>query len=420
MLGRLVRQSFLRGRRRKALALVSVTLGVGVASGLFGLVTRLGDVVARDLRRFGANIVVSPDTREVPIRFGGVTLSAGSRRLDESDLTKIRGNFWKHNILAFAPYLYAVVREPRSSREFVLAGTWFHREVGGSDFATGVRETAPWWEIDGEWIQDEEGEGTILVGARLALALGVEVGGLLQVEREGRRGSFRISGLVLTGGDEEDRAFARLEEVQALLGEPGAVSQVMVSALTRPEPSHVKPKELMTAEERERFYCTPYPSNIARTIQERIPGSRAEPITARTRAEGDLLRKVEALSLGMGAMAIAGAVLGVIAAMAQAIGARRGEMALMQILGARRSQVLGQLALEGTILGLIGGVLGFILGATLAAAGAVLLGVPLGVPYSIFPLVLLVSTLVVLGGTLPHALRALRAWPVEILRTEGV
>lgn len=418
MLGRLVLQSFLRAKRKKAIAVASVTIGVGVASGLFGLVTHMGDLVAEDLRRYGANILVRPDSREIPIRFGGVTLSAGARRLRESDLPLVKKNFWKHNILTFAPYLYAAVRDPKTGREFVLTGTWFEREIEGA--TAGVREAAPWWDVRGEWIRDDGSDPSVLVGARLASALEIGIGDELQVDREGRRRSFRVSGIVHTGGDEEERAFTRLGEVQDLLGEPGAVSQVMVSALVTPEPKDVKPRHLMSQAEKERFDCTPYPKNVAQTIQERISGSRAEPIAAVTRVEGDLLRKVEALSVGMGAVAIIGAVLGVLAAMAQAIGARRGEMALMQVLGARRTQVLLQLTLEGSILGIVGGTLGFVLGVALMAGGAAVFGIPLGVPFAVLPLVLITSALVVLAGTLPHAIRALRAWPVGTLRAEGV
>ena len=142
MLGRLVLQSFLRAKRKKAIAVASVTIGVGVASGLFGLVTHMGDLVAEDLRRYGANILIRPDSREIPIRFGGVTLSAGARRLDESDLPLVKKNFWKHNILTFAPYLYAAVRDPKTGREFVLTGTWFEREIEGATAGSAPTPTA--------------------------------------------------------------------------------------------------------------------------------------------------------------------------------------------------------------------------------------------------------------------------------------
>ena len=420
MLGRLVWQSFFRAKRRKALALASVAIGVGVASGLIGLVTHMGDLVAQDLRRFGANIIVRPDTKEVPIRYGGVTLGAGSVRLRESDLPRIKRNFWESNILAFAPYLHASVREPSSGKSFVLTGTWFEKKEEESGFVTGVRKASPWWEVEGEWIRDDGNEDTVLLGARLAASLDKGVGDAIEVVREDTRAGFRIVGIVRTGGPEEDQAFTRIGEVQDLLGEPGAVSVVRVSALTRPRPADLKPVERMTLEERERFFCCPYPSNVAAVIEEMLPGSKAEPIAAVTRVEGDLLRKVEAVAAGMGAIAIVGAVLGVLAAMAHTVASRRAEMALMLVLGARPSHVYGQIAVEGAALGLVGGAIGFLLGLGIISIGAAVLGIPAGAPLAVLPLALVISVLVVLGGTLPPTYRVLRCWPIQTLRAEGI
>ena len=421
MLTRLVVQSLVRGRRRKALAVASVAIGVGAASGLFALVTHLGDIVQEDLRRYGANISVRPKTTEVPLRFGGVTLGAGSARLSESDLSGIRENFWKHNILSFTPYLHAAVRDRRTGRAFVLAGTWFERELGeeAEAIVAGVRSVSPWWKVEGEWIRDEGEEAEVILGSRLAAALGVGIGDDVGIERDGKAMSMDVVGIVRTGGPEEEQAFTRLGIVQDLIDEEGAVSEVVVSALTMPEPKDLEPFDRMTPEEQERFLCSPYPQNVAETIEQAVRGARAEPIAAVVRVEGDLLRKMESISIGMGIVAVVAAVLGVLASMSQSIGARRPEMALMQVLGARRSQVFWQLALEGAVIGLLGGGTGFLLGVGLALSGEALLGVPLGVPLAVLPLVLIVSVLVVCAGTIPHAARALRAWPVRVLRAEG-
>ena len=429
MLGRLVWQSFHRAKRRKALAVVSVAIGVGVASGLMGLTTHLGDLVAQDLRRYGANIVVLPEAAEVPVSLGGVTLGAGAGRLRESDLVGVKKNFWEHNILAFAPYLYTVVRDKGAGREFVLAGTWFEKRLEPFDDPQGVRVVEPWWKVDGEWLADdgatapggEGGDATpgLLLGGRLAEALGRGVGDTIEVAREDRRRSFRVTGLVRTGGPEEERAFARLDDVQALLDEPEAVSQVMVSALLRPVPRDLKDPEKMTPEEYEAFFCCPYSFNVAAEIEATVPGSDARALEDVTTAEGDLLLKMETLSYGMGAVAVVGAALGVLASMAQSIGARRGEMALMQVLGARRSQIVGQLSIEAAVIGVIGGACGFGVGVALMAAGSAILGFPMGVPVVILPMVMILSVAVVLAGTMPPAIQAIRGWPVAVLKLEA-
>ena len=46
---------------------------------------------------------------------------------------------------------------------------------------------------------------------------------------------FTVRGILSTGGDEEDRAFVRLEVLQRLVNRPGQVDAVQVGALTKPE-----------------------------------------------------------------------------------------------------------------------------------------------------------------------------------------
>ena len=59
---RLVYESFRRQRRRKLLAGIAITLGVAVATAMIAVAADIGDKINRELRTFGANIVVYPDT----------------------------------------------------------------------------------------------------------------------------------------------------------------------------------------------------------------------------------------------------------------------------------------------------------------------------------------------------------------------
>jgi len=50
MFGRLVYESFRRQKRRKLLAGVAITLGVGVATAMLAVATDIGDKISRELR----------------------------------------------------------------------------------------------------------------------------------------------------------------------------------------------------------------------------------------------------------------------------------------------------------------------------------------------------------------------------------
>src|ERR1700756_3008464 len=107
MFVRLVYESFRRQKRRKVLAGIAVTLGVCVATAMIAVATDIGDKINRELRRIGANLIVTPQEDTLDVEIGGVNLKPPSdgAYLDETDLPKIKGTFWHNNIVGFAPEL---------------------------------------------------------------------------------------------------------------------------------------------------------------------------------------------------------------------------------------------------------------------------------------------------------------------------
>src|ERR1700721_2790713 len=109
MFSRIVYESFRRQARRKLLAGVAVALGVAVATAMIAVATDIGDKINRELRSYGANLVVTPQEDTLDIEVGGINLKPPSDGtfLNEADLPKIRGTFWKKNIVGFGPSLPA-------------------------------------------------------------------------------------------------------------------------------------------------------------------------------------------------------------------------------------------------------------------------------------------------------------------------
>src|SRR5512137_2526598 len=107
MFPRIVYESFRRQARRKLLAGIAITLGVGVATAMIAVATDIGDKISRELRTYGANLIVTPQEDALDVEIGGVNLKPPSdgAYLDEADLPKIKGMFWRHNIVGFAPML---------------------------------------------------------------------------------------------------------------------------------------------------------------------------------------------------------------------------------------------------------------------------------------------------------------------------
>src|SRR5579863_512051 len=161
MFVRIVYESFRRQARRKLLAGIAITLGVAVATAMIAVATDIGDKINRELRSYGANLMVTPQEDTLDVEVGGVNLKPPSDGafLDEADLPKIRGTFWHNNITGFAPMLPVGVSIDTGGKQqdATLLGTYFAKRVayGKEEFTTGVRSTHPWWKVSGAWPSDD-------------------------------------------------------------------------------------------------------------------------------------------------------------------------------------------------------------------------------------------------------------------------
>src|SRR5450432_4263657 len=157
MFPRIVYESFRRQARRKLLAGIAITLGVAVATAMIAVATDIGDKINRELRTYGANLVVTPQEDTLNLEIGGVDLRPPSdgTYLDEADLPRIRGTFWHHNIVGFSPML-PVTATVANVANVSVVGTYFSKQLtfGKEDFTTGVRITHPWWKVQGAWPDD--------------------------------------------------------------------------------------------------------------------------------------------------------------------------------------------------------------------------------------------------------------------------
>jgi putative ABC transport system permease protein len=418
MFVRLVYESFRRQKRRKLLAGVAITLGVGVATAMIAVATDIGDKISRELRTYGANLVVTPQEDTLNLEIGGVDLrppSDGSY-LDEADLPKIRGTFWHHNIVGFSPML-PVTATVAQLPNVNIEGTYFAKQLtfGKDDFTTGVRITHPWWKVQGAWPDDQSGD--VLLGERLAGNLQRKAGDEVEIDRH----PHKVSGILSTGAAEDNEVVAPLAVAQQILGKPGAVRRIYVSAMTKPEDALARrdPKT-MTPEMYDRWYCSPYVQSIAFQLQEVIPHSHAEQIRQVAQNEGTVLSRIQGLMLLITLAALFASALAVSAAMATAIYERRGEVGLMKALGAGNFAVAALFFTEATLLALIGGVIGFAGGALLAGQiGHSIFNSQITIQPVLFPFVLGIAVIVTFAGSAAAIRRAVKFDPVYALKGEA-
>jgi putative ABC transport system permease protein len=385
---------------------------------MIGVATDIGDKINRELRTIGANILVTPQEDTLDVEIGGVNLKPQSDGafLNEADLPKIKGTFWHNNITGFSPMLPVSVTLQREGQaeNLTLLGTYFSKKVsfGKEEFNTGVRTTHPWWKVSGAWPDDSSRD--VLIGERLAANLSAKPGE--DITLSGRQ--LHVSGILSTGGSEDDQVIAPIALAQDILGKPGAVRRIYVSALTKPEDALARrdPKS-MSGPIYDRWYCSPYPQSIAFQLQEAIPHSHAEQIRQVAQNEGAVLTRIEGLIFLITLAALFASALAVSAAMATAIFERRAEVGLMKALGAGKVAVASIFFAEAALLALIGGLVGFAAGALLAhQIGRSIFNSDIAIPPVLLPVILGIAVIVTFAGSAAAIRNAVRLDPVFALR----
>jgi putative ABC transport system permease protein len=231
---------------------------------------------------------------------------------------------------------------------------------------------------------------------------------------------LRVSGILSTGGAEDDEVVAPLAVAQEILGRPDAVKRVYVSALTKPEDAFARrdPKSLSGAIY-DRWYCTPYPQAIAFQLAEAIPHSHAEQIRQVSQNEGAVLTRIEGLIFLITLAALFASALAVSAAMATTIFERRAEVGLMKALGAGKLAVASIFFAEASLLALIGGLAGFAIGTVLAhQIGRSIFNSQISIPPVLLPVILAIAVMVTFAGSAAAIRRAVGLDPVFALRGE--
>lgn len=435
---RLVADSFTRRPRRKLLTAAALSLGMAVVTAALSVSLDVGDRLAKEFRSLGANLVVTPEADSLPLEIGGVDyrpVNAGAY-LPEADLPKIKSIFWHNNVVALAPVLETQVetakwnpadRELEGRNQAALMGTWVAHQVplpDGGNFVTGIDRTNTWWNVEGRWF--DEGKSECVVGTRAAARLGLHIGEQVSVnvpdssKMVQRYSSLTVTGILNTGGPEDDSIVTSLKEVQEIARTQSVYRKLYVSALTKPEDEFGRrDPATMNQADMERWICSPYISSIAYSIKQVLPGTDVRVIRRVADGEGVILKRVQALLWLVTFAALLAAALAVGASSAASVIERRSEIALMKALGAGSGMMGFLLAAEQLVLAFIGGGIGYSLGTVLArAVGQRIFGVAPEASLLVLAAVLpLAAGVTLLGSAIPLR-RAARYEPAPILRGE--
>jgi putative ABC transport system permease protein len=405
----------LKRRKGKAAFLVAgMAIGIGTAVALFSLSRSIKEEIGLQLDQFGANIVVVPQSNNLSLDYGGITVSGVSfdvHQLRTDDAHKIESIPYSNRLSVIAPKLLGVVQV--EGREVLLAGVDFENEL----------KLKRWWHIVGSPPSDGK---AVLVGYEVANALALiekmAAGGAVSGHDMSKMGhpdmsssqvpSFKIvrneisiaghphvvSGVIApTGGREDGMIFGALGEVQSLLGKPDQLSLIEVSALCQNCPVE----------------------DIVGQISERLPNAKVSAIQQSVRARTETVERLTKFSAVVSAVVLAIGSLMIFTTMMGSVIERTKEIGVMRALGFRRTHIIKGLMIEVAAVSVIGGLVGW--GGGLIASWAALpyfTETPIALDVNPTLALIAVCGSLLIGGlsSLYPAVRASRLDPSEAVR----
>lgn len=420
MFWRMVFQSFRRQKGKMAMIAFTIALGASLATAMLNVMFGVGDKVNQELKTYGANIRVVPQTASLLSDIYGV--DGGSEKfLREDELGKIKTIFWAFNIVDYAPYLEAEVL--LDGKKIGVTGTWFNHHLSlptGEELDTGMISMKSWWHISGgPWLKDSD-ENSVMVGREIAEELNLNAGDSVFLKGSVAAKSFVVKSIFDGGGEEDSRIFMNLHDAQALAGKEGLINSIEVSALTSPDNELARRAaqnpESLTNAERETWYCTAYVSSICYQIQEVISNAVAKPVRQVAESEGAILGKTQLLMLLITVLSLIASALGISNLVTASVMERSKEIGLLKAIGAHDTPVAWLVLTEIIITAILGGLVGYFAGCAFAQIiGRTVFGSAIAITPVVIPLVAILIFLVTMAGSIPSIRMILALEPAEVL-----
>ena len=289
--------------------------------------------------------------------------------------------------------------------------------VGGID-VDAVRALNGHWEIEGRW----PGDGEVLIGLDVAESTGFKVGSTVNAEYLGSddlslsstvsssgdtaqaagQASWRVSGIVDTGGSEDDILYVPLGQLETLTGNAGAGYDVVEFSV---DTTSVTAADVADA--------------VNRAADAAGQGVRAEPVSKITSGDTRIITMLDTLFWVVAVVVLGLTLVGVSTTMTVIVSERRNEIGLRKALGASSKSIAVEFYTEAACLGLIGGLIGTAIGYALArAVGIGVFEQPIGFSWWLALLSVLLSALVAVIASAGPVQGATRIDPALVLREE--
>ena len=313
---KMITSSLVRRRSRMLVALLAIAIGSTVLSGLLTIYYDIPRQMGTVFRSYGANLIFLPEESDV--------------KITQEQIGNIKKEIDSEKLVGFAPYIYQSAKV--NEQPYMIAAT---------DLAN-AKQNSPYWLIRGNWPQ---GKKEALIGHEISRNIGLSAGDTFIVNTPKPNGDVTVnecivSGIVTTGGVEEEFIFMSLEDVQNIIGHNDTFDVIECSIDGNQD----------------------YLKSIAENVSQHVAGIMPRLVKRVTESQDVVLSKLQALVWIVTVIVLFLTMICVTTTMMAVVAERRKEIGLKKALGASNSSVVKDFLGEAVMLGLIGGALGVGLG----------------------------------------------------------
>ena len=313
---KMITSSLVRRRSRMLVALLAIAIGSTVLSGLLTIYYDIPRQMGTVFRSYGANLIFLPAESEAKIM--------------EEQIGAIKQAIDPDKLVGFAPYIYQSAKV--NEQPYMIAAT---------DLES-AKSNSPYWLIRGDWPHNKK---EVLIGHEISRNIELSVGDTFIVNTPKPNGDVTVtectvSGIVTTGGVEEEFIFMSLEDIKGIIGYDDRFDVIECSIDGNQE----------------------YLKSIADTVSKQVSGITPRLVKRVTESQDVVLSKLQALVWIVTIIVLFLTMICVTTTMMAVVAERRKEIGLKKALGASNSSVVKDFMGEAVMLGLIGGIFGVVLG----------------------------------------------------------
>ena len=313
---KMITSSLIRRRSRMLVALLAIAIGSTVLSGLLTIYYDIPRQMGTVFRSYGANLIFLPAESE--------------SKITQEQIGAIKQVIDPEKLVGFAPYIYQSAKV--NEQPYMIAAT---------DLAS-AKSNSPYWLIRGDWPHNKK---EVLIGHEISRNIELSVGDTFIVNTPKPNGDVTVnectvSGIVTTGGVEEEFIFMSLEDIKGIIGYDDQFDVIECSIDGNQE----------------------YLKSIADMVSKQVSGITPRLVKRVTESQDVVLNKLQALVWIVTIIVLFLTMICVTTTMMAVVAERRKEIGLKKALGASNSSVVKDFMGEAVMLGLIGGILGVVLG----------------------------------------------------------